>query len=149
MKKISIAVLFFFLMGGLSFSADKGTSNEAQTMVKKAEVFLKKSGKDKAFPEFNDPKGKFVKKDLYIYVLNMDGVVISHGTNKALIGKKMIDIQDPDGKRFIKEIVDEAKTKEDGWIDYKYTNPVSKKIEQKTVYFKRVGPDIVACGAYK
>ena len=42
-----------------------------------------------------------------------------------------------------------AKTKGKGWQDYKFTNPVSKKIEQKSAYIEKVDDLIVGCGVYK
>jgi cytochrome c len=50
---------------------------------------------------------------------------------------------------FIKERVEMMKTKDRGWQDFKFTNPLSKKIEPKTAYIERVGDVIVLCGAYK
>jgi hypothetical protein len=114
MKRLLAGIMIMFFMAGFSFSADKGTQREAQAMVKKAASFLQKNGKEKAFPEFDNPKGKFVAKDLYVYVLDMNGRVVSHGANKTLIGKDMISIQDSDGVRFIEKIVDMAKAKGKG-----------------------------------
>lgn len=34
-------------------------------------------------------------------------------------------------------------------VDYKYKNPKSGKVEQKTTYFKKVGDIILGCGTYK
>ena len=41
------------------------------------------------------------------------------------------------------------KTKDKGWQDFKFTNPLSKKIEDKTAYIEKVGDIIVMSGAYK
>ncbi|MGO9139168.1 MAG: cache domain-containing protein [Syntrophales bacterium] len=151
MKKISIVVIVFLFMASFIFAADRGTPKEAQAMVKKAVAFLKESGKDKAFAEFSNPKGKFVNKDLYIWVLDAkkNGLVYVHEANPKLVGQEMIDLKDADGKPFIKEIVSGAASKGSGWVDYKWTHPVSKKVEAKTTYFEKVGDFIILCGAYK
>ncbi|MFB3924783.1 MAG: cache domain-containing protein [Syntrophales bacterium] len=152
MKKISIAVLaFIFLMTGLSYAAEKGSAKEAQAMVKKAAAYWKENGKDKAFAAFDNPKGQFVDRDLYVYVIDMtrNAMVVSHGTNHKLIGKELIGLKDTDGKQFLKEIVDIAKAKGSGWVDYKWTNPVSKKVESKTAYFEKFSNFVIVCGAYK
>jgi len=47
----------------------------------------KANGQAKALAAFNDPKGNFVSKDLYIFALDMSGKIIAHGVNAALIGK--------------------------------------------------------------
>ena len=151
MKKISIVVIVFMFLTSFAFAADRGTQKEAQAMVKKAVAFLKANGKDNAFAEFSNSKGKFVDKDLYIWVLDAKkkGLVLVHEANAKLVGQDMIDLKDADGKPFIKEIISGAESKGSGWVDYKWTHPVSKKVEAKTTYFEKVGDFIVLCGAYK
>jgi cytochrome c len=42
-----------------------------------------------------------------------------------------------------------AKAKGTGWVDYRYKNPQTGKIESKTTYLQKVGDMILCCGAYK
>src|ERR1700748_3785585 len=88
-------------------AAEKGTADEAVAMVKKAGDYLKKNGKDKALAEFNNPKGQFVQKDLYIFVFgaNGDGVELANGANFKLVGKNVKEMKDADGKFLIKDIL--------------------------------------------
>jgi signal transduction histidine kinase len=59
-------------------------------------------------------------------------------------------VPDTDGKLFRKEIIELGKSKaEGGWVDYKYKNPASGKIEQKTSFVKKGGDLIFVCGIYK
>jgi signal transduction histidine kinase len=82
-------------------------------------------------------------------VLDPNGVVVSHGANAKLIGQKLIDLKDSDGKKFVQAILDEAKAKGKGTMDYKWTNPSSKKVEQKSTFFEKVGDLVIVCGFYK
>ncbi len=150
MKKIILVVLAVsFLWAGLACAAEKGTAKEAVAMVDKAVAYLNANGKDKAFAAFNDPKGQFVKGDLYIYVLDLKAVCLAHGAAVKHVGKSFINIPDTDGKMFFKEIVEKAKTKGSGWVDYKWSNPTTKKVEAKSTYLKKVKDYIIACGIYK
>ena len=54
--------------------------------MKKGIEFYKANGKDKALAAFNDPKGQFVKDDLYIFVLDLNGKMLAH-TKADLVGK--------------------------------------------------------------
>ena len=54
-----------------------------------------------------------------------------------------------DGKFFAKEGVELVKKNGAGWVDYKFKNFTTGKVEQKTTYFKKVGDIIVACGIFK
>jgi len=153
MRKILIMVLVcFFLVGSVCAvcAAEKrGTTKEGKAMVDKAVSYLKKNGNNVAYAEFTNPKGKFVDRDLYIFVIDMNGKMIAHGANKALIGKNLIGLKDSEGNAFIEKMVDLAQSKGNGWVDYKWTNPVSKKIEAKSSYIQRVGDVFVGCGVYK
>ena len=149
MKKVLAVILVgLFVLGGVAYAA-KGTAKEATAMVDKAIAYFNANGKAAAFAAFDDPTGKFVKDDLYIYVLDFKGDILSHGANKKLIGQHFIDIKDADGKLFFRDIINVANTKGSGWVDYKWTNPVSKKVEPKSAYLKKSGDYIFCCGIYK
>jgi signal transduction histidine kinase len=150
MKKIvgMMVVLSLLLVSG-AFAGDKGTTAEAEALVKKAVAFIKANGKDKAFAEFGNPKGQFVDRDLYIFVYDMTGKCVAHGQNPKQVGKDLSDLADPDGKPFVKERIEIAKTKGSGWQDYKFSNPTTKKVESKRAYIEKYEDLIVGSGAYK
>jgi cytochrome c len=134
---------------GASIGAEKATAKEAEAMVKKAVAYIKANGKEKAFAEFNNHQGKFTEKDLYITVYDLNAKCLAHGQSAKLIGKDLIGLKDADGKLFIKERMEIAKNKGKGWQDYKFTNPLTKSIEQKTTYFEKCDDVVVAGGVYK
>jgi cytochrome c len=150
MKSILSLVLSLSLIAGsLSAQGKKGTPAEAEKMVKNAVAFFNANGQEKAFAEFSNLNGKFVQGDLYIFVYDMTGKCVAHGGNPKMVGKDLIDMKDPDGKSFVKERIEIAKSKGKGWQNYKFTNPVTKTIENKTAYIEKVGNFVVGCGAYK
>ena len=126
-----------------------GTPEQAKAMVEGAAALIEKEGNEKAFAVIDDPSGPFVKGDMYVFVTGFDGVTLAHGTNRVLIGKNLIQVKDADGKLFVQAMIDVAKSKGEGWVDYKWPNPVTHKIEAKTTYLKRAGDELVACGIYK
>jgi signal transduction histidine kinase len=144
--------LFFFSAPGLAQDKGKqGTAAEATAMVEKAIAHIKKVGRDKAFADFNNKTGPFTDRDLYVVVYDMKGKVLAHGANEKMIGKDLIDLRDSDGKYFVKERVDmmsKGPTAK-GWQDYKFMNPESRQIEQKSMYIHRYEDLIVGCGIYK
>lgn len=149
MKKLWMAVVVCLLTTGFVYAAEKGTAKVAVALVDKAANFYQANGKDKAFAEINKSEGQFVKGDLYVFVWSLDYVVLAHPKNAALIGKNLKAMKDTDGKAFVFEAVELAKSKGNGWMDYKYTNPTTKKIEPKSTYVKKVGDSVFACGIYK
>jgi signal transduction histidine kinase len=119
-------------------------------MVKKAVALIKSDGKEKAFAAFSDPANKdFHDRDLYIYVYDLNGVAVAHGVNPKLVGKNLLDMKDNEGKPMIQEMVKVAKEKGNGWVDFKWPNPVTKAVESKSGYVERAGDLLVGSGIYK
>jgi signal transduction histidine kinase len=124
---------------------ERATKKEAEAMVKKAVALYKKNG-DKAFADFTAPSKAFVSKDLYIVVYDMAGKCVAHGQNAKQVGKDLIGMKDPDGKAFVKERVDLAKAKGSFWQDYKFTDPLTKKVLPKTMYCEKADDKNIICG---
>ena len=132
-------------------AADKGSAEEAVAMVKKAAALIKSAGKEKAFAAIADPANKdFHDRDLYIYVYDMNGVNLTHGNNPKMVGRNLMDLKDADGKTMVKSFVEIAKSPAGkGWVDFKWPNPVTKAIEQKSGYVEKVDDMAVGSGIYK
>ena len=146
----SVFVCSLALLAAATASGKEEFANakEAEAMVGKAVAALK-AGKDKAIEEINAKSAQWVDRDLYAVVYDMNGTVLAHGANAKMVGKDLIDFKDPDGKAFVKERVDLAKSKGKFWQDYKFTDPVSKKMLAKSAYCEKTGEMIVCAGIYK
>lgn len=133
-----------------AWAADKGTADEAVAMVKKAAALIKSAGKEKAYAAISDPANKdFHDRDLYVYVYDLNGVALAHGNNPKMVGKNLMALPDSNGKLMIKEMVELAKSKGTGWVEFKWPNPVTKAIEQKAGYIEKVDDVMVGSGIYK
>jgi signal transduction histidine kinase len=130
-------------------SDDRAAPRDAERIVHGAVRRIEKVGKEKAFAAFNSPEGSFTYRDLYVTVYDFSGRCLAHGADKSRIGKVLIDDVDEDGRLFIRERVAKAKAEGKGWQEYKWMNPLTKKVEEKIAYFEVVQGVIVACGAYK
>jgi cytochrome c len=149
-----LIVLFPIVLAYAQQQAAPGTGKvdekaEAQALVNKAEAYAKEQGTEKAITEINKPDGQFVKGSLYVFAYDLNGVMLAHPKNPALIGKNLLNEPDSKGKLFRKEIAEKAKNEGTGWVDYMYLNPQTGKEESKTTHLKRVGDIILCCGAYK
>ena len=145
---LAIAAAAAVALGAHAQSGERGTQKEAEAMVKKAVAYYQKNGRDKAIAEFTRNPGPFVDRDLYITLYNLQGDALSH-INPKQMGKNMMDLRDPDGVYLIRERVEAAQKAQSGWQDYKFFNPVSKKIEPKRMYWEKYDNLVFACGAYK
>jgi cytochrome c len=137
-------------LAGAAMAKDEFASkDEAVAMVKKGITFIKANGKEKGYAEITSKTSRFKDRDLYLVVYGIDGVVRAHGQNEKMVNKNLIDLKDVDGKAFVKERVELAQSKGIFWQDYKFTNPVSKKIEPKQMYCERLDDTVVCGGVYK
>ena len=147
MKRILVALLINLLSANLVLAISP--ADQAKAMVEEAVTFFNANGKQKALTEISTPKGKWVKGELYVFAYDLNGVVVAHPINPKLIGKNLIDVPDAAGKTFRKDIAEVARTKGTGWVDYKYKNPSTNKIEDKSTFLVKVGDVIICCGTYK
>src|SRR5579859_17899 len=147
--KLIASGLAAMLVSGVAMAADGASKDDAVAMVKKAVTFIKDQGADKAYAAFTGKDAKFIDRDLYVVVYQLDGKVLAHGSNPKFVGKDMSDAQDVDGKLFVKERVEMAAKQASFWQDYKFVNPVSKKVEPKEMYCERLDNTAVCAGVYK
>lgn len=147
MFKLFALLAFFAAAIAPAHAADRGSRDEAIAMVKRVQAQLKEGGADATFKAVTDKT--FNDRDLYPFIYTLDGTkCVAHGANPALVGKNLIDLKDQDGKFLIRELSAVAKNGE-GWVDYKWPNPVTKLIEAKSSYVERIGDYFVGVGVYR
>jgi signal transduction histidine kinase len=143
--------LVALIASGTAFAQDRGSKDEAKAMAEAAIAHVKKVGADKAFDDFSKDKAAWSKKDLYVFAMDFEGVNKAHGANEKLIGKTLLALKDQNGKEFVKEFVTVGSGKGEGWVDYDWANPLSKKVEGKSTYIKRIAGTnyMVGVGVYR
>ena len=144
-----VIVLFLLSFSAAPSEAQQASAAQAKLWVEKADKYVQEVGLKQAIAEFNNPKGKFVKGDLYINVFRLDGKVLAFPMDHSKVGLVRFDFKDIDGKSVVQEFVKVAKTKGFGWVDYKYLNQKTKQVVQKTGYVKRVEDVFLLCAANK
>jgi cytochrome c len=133
MMKRTLMAIALAAVTGAGWAAEMGTPDEAKVMSERAQATVNEMGKDKAFETFAAEDGGFREKDLYVFCLDMDGVMLSHPIKPALIGKNMLDFNKY-GDELFKDMVATAKDPGQGWVDYKWPYPGTEEIKEKTSY---------------
>jgi signal transduction histidine kinase len=150
MKNIILISVLILSSSALFGAGITQNAQKAKSMVRKAVEFYKANGREAAFKAFNDTKGLFRSGEYYVFVFDFDGVCLARGDgNSTLIGVNEIEMKDPDGKLYIKEMLETARDKNSGWVDYKRSNPRTKKVENKSSYVEKVDNIWIGCGFYK
>ena len=150
MKKmfaVLVTALLFSTLAGLAVAA--APADDAKALVEKAAAYYQANGKEKAIKAFNDPKGEFVKGDLYVFAWDMNGVSVVNPYNPKQLGINVVNLPDVDGKYYRKEAMEVIKKSGATWADYKFKNPKTGKVEHKTSYLKKAGDVVLGCGVYK
>ena len=150
MRSLLIPVLTCLM--ALPLGAQAADRPKAEALVKEGIAFLKTNGKEAFIAEVHKGSGRFHTKPgspLYLFVYDLNGVVLAHGAEANLLGVNRLNVKDPDGKQYIKENIAVAQKKGGGWSDYKRMNPENRKIESKTSFLLAEGGLVVGCGIYK
>jgi len=149
MKKTVVSLAFTLTACISAYAADDfATAKDAEVMVAKA-VKAIAANKEGTFKEITAKDKKWVDRDLYPMVYDMTGKCLAHGQNERQVGKDLIDVLDADGKEFVKERIELAKSKGKFWQDYRFKDPVSKKVLPKAAYCEKASDVIVCSGIYK
>ena len=121
---------------------------EAKAMAERAAELLGGQGPEVAFPAFMDTSGPFFDRDLYVFVLLLDGTIVLNGRYPDVVGSNLRGATNARGQPFGLELLRTAARQGRGTVEYEWYNPCTGQIAPKVTYFIRVGELIVAVGAY-
>jgi len=95
-------------------------------------IMLSKNRKEgvAAYQAFHDPKGPFMAKDGYIYILDQKCIQTVNGGFPSLEGKDLSELIDAEGKHFAKEYLDLVARTDSGWVDYMWPKPGESNASQ-------------------
>ncbi len=147
MKKILVSALCLSLMFIGVAIADQAADTKA--LVEKGVAAVKEKGLEPALKEMGDPKGPFVKGDLYLFAGSMDKVtLLAHPFAKdKLVGPDLSKMKDSKGNEFFVKFKEIAEKPGSGWVEYMWPKPGAKDPSLKKTYIMRVPGKPVYVGA--
>lgn len=133
-------------------ASTKPTTKMITEKVNKAHKLLTEEGLD-AFAKFKGKDSEFIFAGTYIWIHDMEGVMMMHPIKFKMEGKRLIGLKDKNGKLFFTEMNKVAREKGAGWIDYMWPKPGQKEASRKVSYVKlckmKNGKEVViGCGVY-
>jgi hypothetical protein len=132
-----------------SYAAEPATPEEAKALAEKAAVHLKAVGPDKAIADFIDPAAGYIDRELFVVVYDPANKIQGSYGVPALRGKDATLMKDVEGKEFGKEIIAVAKSHGSGWVEYRMTNPATKKVGLKRSWVIESGDYVLFVGAFR
>ncbi|PKO29564.1 MAG: chemotaxis protein [Betaproteobacteria bacterium HGW-Betaproteobacteria-7] len=135
---------------GVGYYAVRSSAEDARKLLDAAAAQVKSQGMSKALDSFNDPRGKFVHDDLYVFAINLEnGKFEAHGMNPKWTGTDASDLHDVEGHPLVKEMLELAKAKGEGTVDYVWRNPVTNAVEKKRTFIRRENGSLLGVGFYR
>lgn len=81
----------------------------ALLLARSAAGYLRSHSEEQAFAAFSDPNGKFIRGDLYVFVIGFDGIAKVWGDSHELIWRNILDAKDDNGKPYIQIFINTVK----------------------------------------
>ena len=172
MRKAAVIALVVMASVVLAASvmAQSVVRDECVALCKDAAKFINEKGLDAGMAEIGNKAGKFVTKNTYVFLMDLEGNELAHPYH-AMTGSpfsavtasgrkvlKLFDYKDTTGKLFVQEYIKVAKTKGEGWVEYMYPTPEElkkptqvkdKKSSKKISYVYRVpGKDLMVIAGF-
>jgi cytochrome c len=146
---IAAAGLAALLATSAGLAQERHTPDEAKALAERAARHIGEVGPRQAIADFNDPANGYLIGELFPFAYNAEGIAICCYPMRALVGHDAKNFRDSDGKAFGQEIIATANAQGSGWVEYRMTNPQSRKLEDKVSYVIKAGDVIVGVGVYK
>lgn len=154
---LAVAILGSFLVSLAAADGNNSSSyilkpeakEELVAFVNEAKDFVLAEGEDKALQVFNDPKGNFVRGELYIIAYDFNGTCLAHPYDPKMIGKNVLNVTDANGVALKMNMRDVAK-KGSGFTYYIWPNPAHSNAEElKLTYVLKVNDGLwIGAGKY-
>ncbi|MBF0476162.1 MAG: cache domain-containing protein [Deltaproteobacteria bacterium] len=131
----------------------KPTPQDIMDKVNQACSLLEKEG-SLAFTKFLGKDSPFIFKGTYLWIHNMEGIMVLHPIKPTLIGKMQINMKDKNGKLFFVAMNKLALEKGEGWVSYVWERPGKKgEYGLRTSYIKKCKTSdgkmlVVGCGDF-
>jgi cytochrome c len=154
---LCLAVILHRSSGSITWTPQvEKTANQSE--IKKLTAFVDDAGKliesqgENAFSELRKKDSKWWTGDSYIFVYDLSGKTLVLPPTLEVEGTNRWNTKDSEGVYFVREMINQLKSNDVGWLQYHYQKPGEAVPSLKLAYFKKVnmnGKDVlVGSGIY-
>ncbi len=136
-----LALIMAFIIGllcaGLAVADDAA---DTKALVEKGVAMAKEKGLEPTLKAIGDPKGQFVKGDLYLFAGALDKVTATAHPLAAdkLVGPDLTNLKDSKGNQFFIKFKEVAANPGSGWVEYWWPKPGATEPSLKKTFIMRV-----------
>jgi len=124
------------------------TKEECVVKCHEAAALINSKGIEEAIKQIGDPKGAFVWKDSYVFLMDLNGRMLAHPFQPELTKMEhVLLITDPTDNALFVHFVNLARTVGHGWVEYMWPKPGKTAPSKKLSYIYRVPGQEVFVGA--
>ena len=132
---IALAISTMVLFSSQSFAGEKATTEECVQKTQEAAAMINARGLEEAIKLIGDPKGPFVWKDSYVFLMDLNGKMLAHPIKPELTRHEHVLLEtDATDKAIFVHFVNVAREHGEGWVDYMWPKPGKKSPSKKVTY---------------
>ena len=145
---IVLTISTFVLFSSPAFAGDKATTEECVVKTHEAAAMINARGLAESIKLIGDPKGPFVWKDSYVFLMDLNGKMLAHPMQPELTRNEHVLLEtDATDKAIFVHFVNIARNPGQGWVDYMWPKPGKKSPSKKVTYIYRVPSKDLLVGA--
>jgi cytochrome c len=145
---IALAISGVLLLSSQGFAREKATTEECVLKAHEAAAMINARGLEESIKMIGDPKGPFVWKDSYVFLMDLNGKMLAHPMRPELTQHEHVFLQtDTTGKAIFVHFINIAKDPGQGWVDYMWPKPGKKSSSKKVTYIYKVPTKNLLVGA--
>jgi hypothetical protein len=145
---IALAISTFVLFSSQAFGAGKATTEECVQKTHEAAAMINARGLEESIKLIGDPKGPFVWKDSYVFLMDLKGKMLAHPMQPELTRYEHVLLEtDSADKALFVHFVNIARESGQGWVDYMWPKPGKKSPSKKITYIYKVPSQDLLVGA--
>ena len=143
-KLVAASALALFAASGPAGAVSEfGTRDEAVAMVHRVQDMYKKLGAEGVFAAIKRKAPGTIDRDLYAYIVDTkdftNWVVMANGAIPTMTtGTSLWNFRDQNGL-YLGRVEAEVCKGGRGWVDFRWLNPVTQQIDDKSAYIERIG----------
>ncbi|MDD2728943.1 methyl-accepting chemotaxis protein [Malikia sp.] len=128
----------------------QGTADVAMRLAQAALENIRAKGLERASEDFYQKPGRFIDRDLYVFVLDRAGRYLVMGADRGKTGSSVHDAPGVDAKRLLHDAWERIEQDGGGWVEYNIVNPLTCDVRGKSSFVLPVSEQLlVGCGAYR
>lgn len=133
---------------GVGYYIPRSDPAEAHNMLQRVVAALADDA-EQVIGQINNLDSQFYRDDIYPVVIDSKTQrFVAHGYNHGLVGSRFDTVEDHAGQPLGAPLMAQMKGRDTGEFAYRWRNPATQQVENKTALIQRVGSYLVLVGWY-